>query len=96
MYKTKNIEIKAKSLGNQFGFFCWKIANQLKKMMTRGSVEKCIKRMELKFSMNCAYMVQNTVQLTYLRVSLSVCLFPLVLVYFPLFCGSKTSNHNLC
>lgn len=50
MYKTKNIEIKAKSLGNQFGFSCWKIANRLKKMMTRGSVEKCIKRMELKFS----------------------------------------------
>lgn len=75
MYKTKNIESKAKSLGNQFGFLCWKIANRLKKMMTRGSVEKCIKRMELKFSMNCAYMVQNTVQLTYLRVSLSVCLF---------------------
>lgn len=47
MYKTKNIEIKAKSLGNQFGFFCWKIANRLKKMMTRGSVENALKEWSL-------------------------------------------------
>lgn len=66
--------------------------------------------MELKFSKNCAYMIQN-MQLTYFT-SISVfflvsfcffnflvfvcLLFPLVfVVYFPLFCGSKTSNHNM-